>query len=509
MRLRRECGAPITVSQIIALLYQSDIQANDECPKLGTNNLEVLESDTPRSTYKSLNFRLNPAVMACLLHGLSLMVSEYFHRKMMSPRVTQKARGVSRLLMLIALGATLFDSAARSQQSAELWQAQVRKYSDAHDWDSALRIVDEQSALSPDDLDIRAWRAQVLTWAGRLPEAEHEFKEILRIDESDPDNWMGLATVYLRRGRIEEALKAADHAIALDSNRADLRATRAEMLHVQADSNDARLESPRAPALDPSSSDVRSGPSSTPSQRKEELRFGFDQDVFSFAPANRDQWVTLVSKWTPRWTTSAAGSLYQRGGINAGNFVASITRSQPHWGAITIGGATGHDSSVIPETEAFFELDHGFKISEDGLIRGIEAIYGQHWYWYTTARILTTNETAIVYLPRDWTWSIGLTEARSHFSGTPIDWKPSGQTRLSVPLRHWAERELTGNVFFAVGTEDFAQVDQIGSFASQTYGGGLRFRFTERQDVTAYGAFQQRTQDRAQTSFGFSYGIRF
>jgi hypothetical protein len=64
-------------------------------------------------------------------------------------------------------------------------------------------------------------------------------------------------------------------------------------------------------------------------------------------------------------------------------------------------------------------------------------------------------------------------------------------------------------VFFAVGTEDFAQVDQIGSFASQTYGGGLCFRFTTRQDVTAYGAFQQRTQDRAQTSFGFSYGIRF
>jgi hypothetical protein len=37
----------------------------------------------------------------------------------------------------------------------------------------------------------------------------------------------------------------------------------------------------------------------------------------------------------------------------------------------------------------------------------------------------------------------------------------------------------------------------------------LRFRFTALQDVTAYGAFQQRTQGREQTSFGFSYGIRF
>jgi tetratricopeptide (TPR) repeat protein len=386
---------------------------------------------------------------------------------------------------------------------------QVRRYSDAHDWDAALRITNEQIALSPQDMDIRAWRARVLTWANRLSEAEREFNEILRIEKSNPDNWMGLATVYMRQGHSEEALKAADHAIELDPNRADLRATRAEMMHSNGDASDARLEFQRALVLDPGSVDARSGLSSIRGEGQQELRFGFDEDLFSFASANRDQWVTLVSKWTPRWTTSAGGSLYQRGGIDAGNFIGSVTRSQPHWGAVTIGGATGHDNGVIPETEAFFELDHGFKISEDRPIRGIEVIYGQHWYWYTTARILTANETAIVYLPRDWTWSIGLTEARSHFSDTNVDWKPSGQTRLNVPLGHWSDRELSGNVFFAVGTEDFAQVDQIGSFASQTYGGGLRFRFTARQDVTAYGAFQQRTQDRAQTSFGFSYGIRF
>jgi tetratricopeptide (TPR) repeat protein len=418
-------------------------------------------------------------------------------------------RGNHRFLTLIMCGSLFVNAAARAQQGEEAWQTEVRKYSDARDYSDALRIVDQQIALSPSDLDIRTWHAQVLIWAGRLRDAELEFDEILAVEKSDPDKWMGLATVYMRQGRIEEALKTADHAIELDPNRSDLRATRAQMLHASGDSSDARLEFQRALVLDPGSSDARSGLSLIRGEAKQELRFGYDEDLFSFAPANRDQWVTLVSKWTPRWTTSVAGSLYQRGGLNAGNFIGSITRSQPHWGAITIGGATGHDNGVIPETEAFFELDRGFKISEDRPIRGIEIIYGQHWYWYTTARILTTNETAIVYLPRDWIWSIGLTEARSQFSGSTVDWKPSGQTRLSVPLGHWSERELTGNVFFAVGTEDFAQVDQIGSFASQTYGGGLRFRFTARQDVTAYGAFQQRTQDRAQTSFGFSYGIRF
>ena len=82
--------------------------------------------------------------------------------------------------------------------------------------------------------------------------------------------------------------------------------------------------------------------------------------------------MSLVSKWTPQWTTSVAGSFYQRDSIDAGEFVGSVTRTQPHWGALTVGGATGHDNGVIPETEAFFNLDHGFKISEDKPIRGLE-----------------------------------------------------------------------------------------------------------------------------------------
>ena len=402
-----------------------------------------------------------------------------------------------------------FVSVALGQQPEETWQAQVQKSAAAHDFAAAMRIVDRELQRFPNDMDIRAWRARLLTWEGRLIEAENEYDTVLKAEKNDPDNWMGLAMVYMRQKRMEEALKAAKVAVDLDPKRADLRATRAQILRANGEINNARLEFRQALVLEPRNAEARHGLFSVSGEERHELRFGFDEDLFSFASANRDQGVTLVSKWTPLWTTSAAGTFYQRGGTNAGNFVGSVTRNQPHWGALTIGGATGHDRGVIPMTEAFFGLDHGFKISEDRLIRGIEVVYNQHWYWYTTARILTASETAIIYLPRDWIFSIALIEARSHFSGTNIDWKPSGLTRLRFPLKHWSQRALSGNMFFAVGTEDFAQVDQIGRFSSQTYGGGLRFRFTEAQDVTGYVAFQQRTQDRAQTSFGITYGIRF
>jgi len=139
----------------------------------------------------------------------------------------------------------------------------------------------------------------------------------------------------------------------------------------------------------------------------------------------------------------------------------------------------------------------------------MEIVYGQHWYWYSDARILTLRETTLLYLPRDWTWSVGLTGARSQFSGTGSEWRPSEMTRLGFPIAGRDKQRLGGNIFFADGTENFAQVNQIGAVSSQTYGAGLRFQITEKQDVTGFGAYQKRTQNRTEASFGLSYGIRF
>ena len=377
------------------------------------------------------------------------------------------------------------------------------------DWDSAMRIVEREIARAPQDMDVRAWRARVLTWSGHLAEAEKQYLEILKVSRKDPDNWMGLASVYLREGKIQEALRAMDIAVELDPKRSDLHAARARALRAMGEHSEARMEFQRALNLDPASLEAHAGLDSVRGEPKHELRFGQDNDLFNFADANHDGWVSLVSRWTPRWTTSFAGSFYERAGINAGKFSGAVTGRLPRWGSLTVGGAAGHDNGVIPKSEAFFDGGHGWKISEANFVRAVEFAYGQHWYWYQMSRILTLNGTAIVYLPREWTLSLGATGARSTFSGTGAEWRPSGITRLGFPLSRWGEKRLSGSVLFAAGTEDFAQVDQIGRFASQTYGGGLRFQITSRQDVTGYTSYQKRTQNRTDTSFGLSYGIHF
>jgi tetratricopeptide (TPR) repeat protein len=413
------------------------------------------------------------------------------------------------LLCGLLLGALLGVSPTHARDQTPGWQTRVRKYSENQDWESALRIVDQELARAPQDMDVRAWRARVLAWAGRLAEAEKEYLEILQISRNDPDNWTGLANVYLREGRTAEALRALNTAVGLDPARADLHAARARVLRAAGQRNEAKQEFQKALNLDFTSAEARVGLISLREEPKHELRFGQDNDLFNFAGPNHDEWASLVSQWTPNWGTSFAGSFYQRGGTGARKFVGSLTRRQPKWGAFTFGGAIGHDNAVIPKSEAFFELDHGWKGSETHFVRGVEFVYGQHWYWYQSSRILTLSGATIIYLPREWTVSLGAIGARSAFSGTGAEWRPSGITRLGFPLARWSAKRLSGNVFFAAGTEDFAQVDLIGRFASQTYGGGLKFQVNARQDVTGYGSYQKRTQDRTDTSFGFSYAIHF
>ena len=406
-------------------------------------------------------------------------------------------------------GALFFASPIRPQERHPDWQTEVRKYAETQDWIAAMSIVERELARNPQDLDVRAWRARVLTWSGHLAEAEKEYLAILDSSRNDPDNWMGLASVYMREGKARDAFRALDRAVEMDPKRADLLAARARALLAMGEQAKARLDFQRALNLDPASVEARAGLTSIRSEPRHELRFGQDDDLFNFTSANEDGWVSLLSQWTPHWATSFAGSFYDRTGTSAEKFSGAITGRLPRWGAVTVGGAIANDNGVIPKTEAFFDVTHGWKVSETNFLRAVEFVYGQHWYWYQTSQIQTLNGTTVLYLPRDSTFSLRATGARSDFSGSGVAWRPSGIARLGFPLANWGDKRLSGNLFFAVGTEDFAQIDQIGSFASQTYGGGLRFWINARQDVTGYASYQKRTQNRTDTGFGLSYGIHF
>lgn len=419
------------------------------------------------------------------------------------------APSLKALLRQFLLGALLLALPVRGQAPSGDWQTQVRKYSAVKDWASAMRIVDQEIARAPKDMDVRAWRARVLAWSGDLAKAEQEYLQVLQVSKSDPDNWLGLANVYVGEGKTQEALRALDAAVALDPGRPDLHTARGRVLAAVGDRNGARLEFQQALKLDPASKEALGAQKSVLNEPKNELRISQEDNAFNFVNPNYNEWISLRTQWDQHWSTIFVGNFFQWSPAEASKFVASVTGRLPKWGALTVGGAAGHDDGVLPKSEAFFELDHAWKTGEVGFVRGLELTYNQHWYWYSTTRVLALTGVILVYLPRNWTFSMSAVEARSDFSGLGAQWRPSETARLGFPLAAKGEKHLFGNIFFATGTEDFASLDQIGSFASQTFGGGLRFSITARQDLSPYASYQKRSQNRTDTNFGLSYGLHF
>jgi Tfp pilus assembly protein PilF len=421
------------------------------------------------------------------------MTSRNTHR-----RSTKPLTGFQVVLVLI-LG-----TASVAQIPASNWEQQVREYIHKEQLDAGLAVVEQRIAISPADLEAHGWRGRILAWKGRWPEAETEYRHVLLKAPGDIDILTGLADVLLWQERPQEALQSLDQANRLSPSNPEVLSRRARLLLALGRTEEARAPLREMLRIDPHDETVSKTLKGLAPETRHELRLGEDIDTFNYTDTAQAQVLGLNSRWSPRWSTFFETSFYQRFGEDAAKASGGVAFRFTARNWISAGGAGANDHGVIPRTEAFFECGHGSRF-EKQLIRGIEVAYQQHWFWYRGAHVLTAGMSQFLYLPREWTWALTVNGARSGFSGSGIEWVPSGSTRLGFPLCHG----LSGNVLFAVGSENFAQVDQIGRFSARTFGGGLRYRISPQHDISGYIASQDRSQGRVQNSFGLNYGIRF
>jgi Flp pilus assembly protein TadD len=389
-------------------------------------------------------------------------------------------------------------------QNTDEWQLLVRSQVENHHIDAALTLVEQRLASAPEDLEAHGWRGRLLAWKGRWPEAETEFKLVLEKFPNDTEILTALADVLLWQQSYVEALRTLDQARTISPSDPEVLSRRARVLALLGRSPEARSEYQQTLQFDSQNEDARTGLANLRENTKHELRFGEDVDLFNYANAGQTQGVSLSSRWNQRWSTVFGVNAYQRFNQDAVKFLASTSFHATARDWITVGGAVANSQSIVPTSEAFFEYGHGFRI-ENRWLQGLESSYQQHWFWYQGAHVLTLNTSQVIYLPRDWTWTLNVTGARTGFVGTPVAWTSSGWSKLGFPLRP----RVTGNLVFAVGSENFAEIDQIGRFSARSFGGGLRYRFAARQDINGYVARQNRNQGQTDTSFGLSYGIHF
>jgi tetratricopeptide (TPR) repeat protein len=414
-------------------------------------------------------------------------------------------RRSSRVYAAVLLTASLSwaqQSSVDSQQAD--WQQQVQQQVQLHQLDAALATVNQRLADFPADMEAHGWRGRLLSWRGQWASAEAEYRLVLDDVPNDTDILCGLADVLLWQSKTKEALSVIDRARAIEPSQPEILLRRARILQALGESSEARSQYREILQLNPDNRDAKHGMADLSGEGKYEFSIGGDGSTFNNIGPAEDEILSLAAHWTPQVSTVFITGFYQRFGEAAADLEVSSSYRITKNNALTIGGGFANQQDIIPKNDTFFEYGRGVRLPFR-FVKGLEASYQQHWFWYQGAHVLTFSGMQLYYLPRDWTWSITLTAARTGFSGTGVEWEPSGITRLEFP----AHRNLTGNLFFANGTEDFAQIDQIGRFSARTYGGGVKYRLRPGQDIRGYLARQYRSDSQTQTAFGVNYGFHF
>lgn len=407
------------------------------------------------------------------------------------------------LVLLLLTSILIFQAPARCEEQTD-WLQLVRLQVAAQHLDLAMLTVDQRIAQKPDDLEARGWKARLSAWQGKWMEAQREYEYVLGYAPRDVEILRGLADVLLWQGKAKDALAVIDRARSISPTQPDILLRRARILKSLDDISAARRQYHEILQVGSNTSEARAAMDELASENRYELRIGTDASTFSYTGAAESEIMSLRSRWTPRVSSIVETSFNQRFGQSATKFTgsSSLLVAKRTW--LNFGGAVANSNIIIPEHELQIEVGQGFTFSSN-FIKGFEASFQQHWFWYEGAHVLTLRATQLYYLPNDWSWSLSLTAARSGFSGAGIQWSPSGCSRLNFPIR----RGVSGNLIFANGTENFAAIDQIGHFSARTFAGGLTFHYSDRQYIGGYIALQKRSQQRTQNSFGMSYGLHF
>jgi tetratricopeptide (TPR) repeat protein len=408
------------------------------------------------------------------------------------------------VLLVAALAAPVSPQPEAAAQASSTWQSDVREEVAAHDLQRALRITDSRLADAPDDEDARFWRARLLGWLGRWPDAEQEYRRLIVVSPANADYLIGLANVRLGQQQATDALEWLDKARARDNRRSDLFVSRGRALRSLGRLNEARESFRTALALSPRDEDALAGLASVPTEARHQLWTRADVDYYNFTSDADAFTESLRSNWTSAWQTDLGARVDNRAGTTAWRAVGSVSRHLSNRTALTFGGSAGPGRDIVSNREMFAGAGKGFQTGS-GFLRGVSLEYEQHWLWFDQADVTTLRPAATLYFPHEWEAMVSVTAARSAFANLGADWQPAGSARLSFPVASW----VSGRAFYGTGAENFALREQIGSFSAWTVGGGARITLPGGQGIDVTVARQQRDQERVQTTLGIGHGFRF
>jgi len=419
-------------------------------------------------------------------------------------RAQSQSGSIAGWRVVLVIGSIAFICASVAAQDANSWVTKVRAEVAQNDLVGAARIVDQRLEAAPDDLEAQAWRARILAWFGKWPQAETQFRDVLCKAPKDVDILLGLSDVLFWEGKLSEAgsllekaqeLQPANYEIAVRRLKVDAAIREQRTSPAPLQSNALTLVSPSSPSLREShGSDAPRYSASVSSET----------DFFSFTSPIQAQSAAFGVNWTPRWSSSFSGMSYRRLGQAAAELSAGIAYRITKSDSLSFSFGQGTHQQIAPLRQMSLDYDQGLKLHL-GLVNGVEVTGHSASIWFDGSQVTVLGGSAIAYLPRDWMWTFTANQARTDFHSTGSSWSPAASMRLSFPT--WTRLRL--DVGFGVGAENYSNLDQIGRISARTYSSAAHFRVNHLQDFSVFVAYQQRSRDQTQTSIGGGYGFHF
>jgi tetratricopeptide (TPR) repeat protein len=114
--------------------------------------------------------------------------------------------------------------------------------------DEGIQVLREAVQRDPSNPLLRVELADLLTDAGRYPEAEAEYRQVVSTRPSDSRALLGLGLILGATDRPAEALEPLNRAVAADARNMEARFARAEVLERLGKTGDARADYARVAA---------------------------------------------------------------------------------------------------------------------------------------------------------------------------------------------------------------------------------------------------------------------
>jgi membrane associated rhomboid family serine protease/Tfp pilus assembly protein PilF len=120
---------------------------------------------------------------------------------------------------------------ARDAKHSDWWLDLGAAYWNLDSTAESIDAIDHAARLNPDDPDVRASQsvckfrlAYKANEEGRLSDAIALYEASVALDGTDPSAWYNLGVAYQSAKRYDEAIKAYEHSLRLDSSKRDARA---------------------------------------------------------------------------------------------------------------------------------------------------------------------------------------------------------------------------------------------------------------------------------------------